>query len=85
MSGYDNSNRGQIWKNEDRKSDTHPHYKGNAEVNGVDYWISCWLRKPDAHPNAPAMSISFTVKEPKAASIPTGKAEPSNDFDDIDF
>ncbi len=65
---YDNSNRGSVWKNEDRKSDSHPQFKGSAEVNGVEYWVSGWLRKPDANPKAPAMNFSFSVKENQAHS-----------------
>jgi hypothetical protein len=86
MSNYDNNNRGSIWKNEDRKSDTHPQFKGSAEVNGVEYWVSGWLRKADANPKAPAMSFSFTAKEQQSAPKPA-QAQ-ANDFDsgeDIPF
>jgi len=87
MSGYDNNNRGSVWKNEDRKSESHPQFKGSAEVNGVEYWVSGWLRKADANPKAPAMSFSFTVKDQQTAkSQPT--VAPVNDFDadgDIPF
>jgi len=81
MSGYDNSNRGSIWKNEDRKSETHPQFKGQAEVGGVEYWVSGWLRKPDANPKAPAMSFSFTAKEQQAFKPPQQDQAPVNDFD----
>jgi hypothetical protein len=80
MSGYDNSNRGSIWKNEDRKSDTHPQFKGSAEVGGVEYWVSGWLRKADANPKAPAMSFSFTAKEVQSNKSQPTQA-PANDFD----
>jgi len=60
---YDNSNKGGIWKNDKRESDTHPHFKGNAEVGGVEYWVSGWLRNKDGNPLAPAMKFSFTAKE----------------------
>jgi len=70
MSQYDNSNRGSVWKNEDRKSDSHPQFKGIAEVNGVEYWVSGWLRKPDANPKAPAMNFSFSAKENQPHSQP---------------
>lgn len=63
MSNYDNSNRGSVWANQDRKSETHPQYKGSAEVNGIEYWVSGWTRKKDGNPKAPAMSFSFTIKE----------------------
>ena len=86
MSNYDNNNRGSIWKNEDRKSETHPQFKGSAEVNGVEYWVSGWLRKADANPKAPAMSFSFQAKEQQSA--PKTAQAPANDFDsgeDIPF
>jgi hypothetical protein len=70
MSNYDNSNRGSVWKNEDRKSDSHPQFKGSAEVDGVEYWVSGWLRKPAANPKAPAMNFSFSVKENQPHSQP---------------
>ena len=86
MSNYDNNNRGSIWKNEDRKSDTHPQFKGSAEVNGVDYWVSGWLRKADANPKAPAMSFSFTAKEQQSATKPIPSPSIGNDdLEDIPF
>jgi hypothetical protein len=62
---YNNTNRGQIWKNEDRKSDTHPHFKGSMDIDGVEYWVSAWTRKPDANPKSPALTFSFKKKEDK--------------------
>ncbi len=86
MSDYDNNNRGSIWKNEDRKSDSHPQFKGSAEVNGVEYWVSGWLRKADANPKAPAMSFSFTAKEEQSARKPTPSPSIGNDdLEDIPF
>lgn len=86
MSNYDNNNRGSIWKNEDRKSDSHPQFKGSAEVNGVEYWVSGWLRKAGANPKAPAMSFSFTAKEQQSAPKPTPSPSIGNDdLEDIPF
>ena len=66
---------------------THTHnLKVAAEVNGVEYWVSGWLRKADANPKAPAMSFSFTAKEQQSAPKPA-QAQ-ANDFDsgeDIPF
>ena len=33
---YDNTNRGAIFKNDDKQQDNHPDYKGSLNVNGVD-------------------------------------------------
>jgi hypothetical protein len=82
MSNFDNSNRGSIWKNEDRKSETHPQFKGSAEVNGVEYWVSGWLRKADANPKAPDMSFSFQAKEQQSQVAPPAGPDIGDSFDD---
>lgn len=64
---YDNSNRGALWGNENREKETSPDFKGTINVNGVDYWLSAWRRKPDANPSAPALSLSVKAKEEKPA------------------
>ena len=79
MSEYDNTNRGAIWKNENRQSEKHPQYKGSINVGGVEYWLSAWVGNKD-NPKAPALSLSVQAKEEQAKS----KAAPAtaDDFDD---
>ena len=60
---YDNTNRGAIWKNDDKQGDTHPDFKGSLNVNGTEFWVSAWKRKADANPKAPALSFSIKPKE----------------------
>jgi hypothetical protein len=90
MSDYDNSNRGSIWKKapSERKTDNHPHYGGSAEVGGVEYWVSGWLKKSTASDKAPAMSFSFTPKEFQSAP-PTqqnkSQSIDADEFEDINF
>lgn len=74
---YDDNNRGAIWKNERKEKDTHPDFTGSAKIDGVDYWVSAWKRKPDASAKAPALSFSVKLKEDSRKPEPTG-----NDFDD---
>ena len=80
---YDNTNRGQIWKNENRKTDTHPQYTGSINVDGKEYWLSGWTRKTDANPKAPAMSFSVQPKEPKAETINDSNSLVNNEFEDL--
>lgn len=84
MSQYDNTNRGSIWKNDDKENDKHPDFKGSLNVGGVEYWVSAWKRKPDANPKAPA--LSFSVK-PKDARAPAQEAAPAQTVadDEIPF
>ena len=42
---YDNTNRGSLFKN-DRKDDAKfPDYKGSLNVDGVEYWLSAWIKE----------------------------------------
>ena len=79
MSEYNNDNRLAIWKNDRKEKATHPDYKGNGTINGVEYWVSAWAKKSDASPNAPLLSISVT---PKEQQVSAPKAEPDFDIDE---
>ena len=60
---YDNTNRGQIWKNDKKLTESHPDFKGSINVEGVEYWVSGWKRKEGANPKSPALSFSIQAKE----------------------
>ncbi len=38
-------NSGALFKNERKEKDTHPDYKGNARLGGVDYDIAAWVKE----------------------------------------
>lgn len=63
MTDYDNTNRGQFWKNDKKETDNHPDWTGSINVEGVEYWLSAWNRKKDANPKAPSVTISIKKKE----------------------
>ena len=77
---YDNTNRGSIWKNEKKETEKHPDFTGSLNVEGVEYWVSAWKRKPDASDKAPALSFSIKATEERKAPEPNKTVEP--DFDD---
>ena len=85
MTQYDNTNRGSIWGNDKKEKDTHPDFKGSINVEGVEYWLSAWKRKPDANPKAPALSFSIQRKDSDSRNSNDPFADspkPSQDFDD---
>jgi len=60
---YDDNNEIALWVNDDRKTDKHPHVKGQAKVDGVEYWVSGWKREKDAHERAPVLKLRLTPKD----------------------
>lgn len=82
MTDYDNTNRGSIWKNDKKETDRHPDFTGSLNVEGVEYWVSAWKRKPDANPKAPALSFSVKPKEQQPQQAP---AQQQGMDDDIPF
>jgi uncharacterized protein (DUF736 family) len=77
---YSNVNRGAIFKNDDKQQDNHPDYKGSLNVNGVDLWVSGWL-KTSEKTGKKFLSLSVKPKD----SAPVKKAsKASSGFDDFD-
>ena len=77
---YDNTNRGAIWKNDDKREDNHPDFKGSLNVGGVEYWVSAWKRKEGAGAKSPALSFSVKPKEEKRSAQTS--ARKNEDMDD---
>ena len=77
---YDNTNKGAIFKNEDKKIDNHPDYKGSLDVNGVELWVSGWIKTSE---KTGKKFMSLSVK-PKGAAPVQKASTPSSGFDDMD-
>jgi len=60
---FDNTNKGQIWGNDKKLTEKHPDFKGDANIDGVEYWISAWKRDPNGNPKAPSLRFSFEKKQ----------------------
>ena len=73
---YDDTNRGSIWKNENKRPDKQDaDYTGTLNVDGVEYWVNAWRRKRDASPRAP--ELTFTVR-PKEERRPAPPRQPTS-------
>jgi hypothetical protein len=72
---YDNTNSGAFFKNDQKATANHPDYKGSVNVNGVDYWISGWIKPTKADPSKRFMSLSVQPKQ-TAQQAPTTRTEP---------
>ena len=57
-------NSGILSRNSKRTTDKHPEYKGTAQVDGVEYWLSAWINE---NQHGKYFKISFTPKDAQAA------------------
>ena len=77
---WDNSNRGALFKNDDKQQENHPDYKGSINVAEDDYWISAWLKT--SKEGRKYMSLSVTPKQQQRQK-PVVKSQPvEEDFGD---
>ena len=85
---YDNDNRGVLFKNKEKKQDTHADYQGNITVEGQELWLNAWIKKDKNGNNY--MSLSVKAKQsPGIAPHPASakaRQEPqsSSGFGDMD-
>jgi hypothetical protein len=72
-------NSGALFNNEKREKETHPHYQGKATINGVEYYVSSWIKEGK---NGKFQSLSFKpVQEVKPAA--SGRPSYNKEFDDF--
>jgi len=78
---FDNTNRGAIWNNDQKKTDKHPDFSGSINVDGKEYWLSGWKKKDGQSDRAPLVSFSVRPKDYKEDK-PEQPAKPAVDVND---
>ncbi len=79
---YDNTNKGTLSKNEKKTEDKHPDYKGQANIDGTEYWISAWVRKGN---NGTFLSLAFTDKSEQRGGGKSQSSKSSGETGDLPF
>jgi len=71
-------NSGALFTNDKREKETHPNYQGKATINGVDYYVSSWIKEGK---NGKFQSLSFkpVQEQPK----PQGRPSYGHEFDEF--
>lgn len=84
---YDNTNRGALFRNTRKEKDTHPDHNGSINVEGVEYWLSAWIK--ESKTGTKFFSVSVKKKEPvgdlRVASGTMEAPQTTADIDEIPF
>ncbi len=81
MSEFDNTNSGVLFKNDKPKSDKSPGYTGTININGVDHWLSAWVKEGK---KGKFFSLSIGDVKEKQSNQPAQPVQPDIN-DDIPF
>jgi uncharacterized protein (DUF736 family) len=67
-----------LFKNKRKETDNHPDYTGSIMLNGVECWLSAWIKTPK---NGGEKYMSLSVGKPKGEKRET----PKRDDDPVPF
>ena len=80
MTEFDNTDRGVLYRNENKTSENHPDYSGSVNVAGTDFWLSGWL-KESKKDGKKFFSLSVRPKgDTKPVNKPVVTADPNDDI-----
>ena len=82
MTEYDNSNRGVLFKNEDKQQDSHADYNGSINVNGAEFWLNAWIKTSKAGRKFMSLSVKPKMAREHQGASDNPPAPRAKDFDD---
>jgi hypothetical protein len=74
--------QGSLFKNDEKKEAKHPDYRGSCKLNGVEYWISAWIKEGA---KGKWMSLALQPKEDKQGRRQGGQQEEKRGTKDDDL
>ena len=81
---YDETNRGTLSRNTRKTEDKHPDFSGQINVDGVDYWLSGWV-KERKDGTGKFFSLGVRRKDDKPAAPVKATGTVADMTDDIPF
>jgi uncharacterized protein (DUF736 family) len=85
---YDNTDRGVLFRNDEKATDKHPDYSGSLNVGGAEFFLDAWIN--EAQSGRKFMSLKVKAKDKQPAQGKThgqmrDERRRDNQDDDIPF
>ena len=80
-----NDMSGSLWVNDRKTKDNQPSHQGSIKIDGVEYWMSAWVKKTNT--GKKFFSMAFTKKDDQPSgttSNPNRNSQPKSGMDDFD-
>lgn len=74
---------GALFKNERQEHERQPGYTGNCKIDGVEYWISGWVK--EGRSGKKFFSLSFQPKDAVREPLSNTRTPDFTEDDDIPF
>jgi single-stranded DNA-binding protein len=70
MTQYDRTNSGLLARNDKQGNESRPDYRGSINVNGVEYWLSAWIKQGREGTKLEGQKYMSLSVQPKDAAAP---------------
>lgn len=82
---YDNTNRGVLFKNEDKESDSHADYRGNINIDGKEFWLNAWIKTSKKGQKFMSLSVKPKPQSDRGSPPTGGRNDPRFSVEDDEF
>jgi uncharacterized protein (DUF736 family) len=76
--------QGSLFKNKRKETDNHPDYTGSVTINGVEHWLSAWIKTPKAG-GEKYMSLSIGKPKGERQERPAAPQQQPDNFGDSEI
>ena len=74
---------GALFKNDEKKEETHADFNGSAKIGGIEYWVNAWAKVYEKE-GVKRKYYSLAFKPKVAAQQVKAPAKPTGAFDEMD-